>query len=95
MINKSFPFITFTNVSGKEFCIHRDRILHCETYEYKDDDGQMIPDPDKTFVNFASPNPKSKGTLHAVVDMSLSAFRQYVLLPAWERQKVTTYEENP
>ena len=64
-----FPFVSFTNIEGKEFVIRRERILHSETYCQKDENGYEILDPSKTFVNFESPNYKSKGSLHAVVDM--------------------------
>ena len=74
-----FPMVSFTNMEGKEFVIPRGRILHAETYE---SDGVL--DHGKTFVNFESPNPKSKGVLHAVVDMSLNDFRRLVLRPAYE-----------
>ena len=71
--------VSFTNLDEKEFTIQRDRVLHFETY-CKDDE----MDPDKTFVNFLSPNPKSKGVLHAVVDMPLAMFRDHVMRPAYE-----------
>jgi len=74
-----FPMVSFTNLEGKEFVIQRDRVIHTETVEV---DGEL--DPTKTFVNFTSPNPKSKGVLHAVVDMPLSEFRETVLRPAYE-----------
>ena len=74
-----FPFVAFTNVEGKQFDIARDRILHYETYER---DGAL--DTNKTFVNFMSPNHKSKGSLHAVVDMPVDMFRQMVMRPAYE-----------
>lgn len=74
-----FPYVTFTNVEGKTFTLPRERIIHTETYQAKDD----VLDHDKTFVNFESPNPHSKGTLHAVIDMPLMVFRESVLRPAW------------
>jgi hypothetical protein len=79
-----FPFVTFTNIEGKEFMIRRERILHSETYCRKDEDGREVLDPDKTFVNFVSPNHKSKGSLHAVIDMPLKIFRDHVVRPAYE-----------
>lgn len=75
-----FPFVSFTNVEGKEFCIARERVLHVETYQ--DKDGNL--NPDRTFVNFASPNPSSKGPLHAVVDMPVNVFREACIKPAYE-----------
>jgi len=74
-----FPMVSFTNVDGKEFVLPRERILHIETYQ----NGEEL-DHDKTFVNFTSPNQKSKGALHAVVDMSVSDFRERVMRPAFE-----------
>lgn len=78
-----FPYVTFTNVEGKEFTLPRERIIHTETYHTKDVNGVDVLDHDKTFVNFESPNPHSKGTLHAVVDMPLAHFREFALRPAW------------
>ena len=74
-----FPFVTFTNIEGKEFVIERERIKHSETYSKND-----VLDHSKTFVNFLSPNHKSKGCLHAIVDMPIQAFRDLVLRPAFE-----------
>ena len=74
-----FPMVSFTNLEGKEFVIPRERILHIETYQ--DDKGI---DHTKTFVNFTSPNNKSKSALHAVVDMSVEHFRELVMRPAYE-----------
>ena len=85
-----FPFVTFTNIEGKEFVIARERVFHCETYCRKDDDGYEILDPDKTFVNFESPNYKSKGSLHAVVDMPIAVFRDHVIRPAYEESDRNT-----
>jgi len=78
-----FPYVTFTNVEGKEFTLPRERILHTETYQTKDADGVDVLVHGKTFVNFESPNPHSKGVLHAVVEMPLEMFREQVLRPAW------------
>lgn len=75
-----FPFVTFTSVDGKMFVLPRGRIIHVETYQ--DKDGTL--DENKAFVNFLSPNHKSKGALHAVVDMSAEDFREKVLRPAWQ-----------
>jgi hypothetical protein len=80
----TFPFVTFTNTEGKEFCIERDRFLHFETYCERNVNGDDVLDPSKTFVNFKSPNHKSKGSLHAVVDMPLASFRDWVIRPAFE-----------
>ena len=80
-----FPYVVFTNTEGKQFDIARDRILHYETYER---DGVL--DPNKTFVNFKSPNHKSKGSLHAVVDMPVDMFRTMVMRPAYEGSTDTT-----
>jgi len=79
-----FPHVYFTNIEGKEFVIHRDRILHSETYCQKDENGYEVLDPDKTFVNFVSPNHKSKGTLHAIINMPLKVFRESILRIAYE-----------
>ena len=75
-----FPFVTFTSVDGKMFVLPRERIIHVETYQ--DKEGNL--DESKAFVNFLSPNHKSKGALHAVVDMSAEDFRNTVLRPAWQ-----------
>lgn len=75
-----FPFVTFSNIEGKSFVIPRERILHIETYQ--DREGQL--DSTKTFVNFLSPNPASKGPLHAVVDMSVEQFYNMCVIPAYE-----------
>ena len=80
-----FPMVSFTNLEGKVFVIQRERILHTETYEV---DGEL--DPSKTFVNFESPNPKSKGVLHAVVDMPVAQFREFALRPAYEGRNGNT-----
>lgn len=80
-----FPFVAFTNIDGKQFDIARDRVLHYETYER---DGVL--DASKTFVNFMSPNHKSKGSLHAVVDMPIHVFRECVMRPAYEGSTDTT-----
>ncbi len=79
-----FPLVTFTNIEGKEFMIRRERILHSETYCEKDEDGYEILDHSKTFVNFTSPNHKSKGSLHAIVNMPLAVFRDQIMRPAYE-----------
>lgn len=79
------PFVTFTNVDGKSFCIPRERIIHVETYHTgKDENGKEILDYAKTYVNFMSPHPKSKGPLHAVVDMPVEVFRDQVIRPAYQ-----------
>lgn len=79
-----FPYVVFTNVDGKGFIIERSRITHSETYCYRDGNtGQEVLDASKTFVNFKSPNHKSKGSLHAVVDMPLEVFREAVLKAAY------------
>ena len=75
-----FPFVTFTNLDGKTFCIPRERIIHVETYQQ----GQDELDQDKTYVRFISPDPKSRGPLHAVVDMPLEIFRDEKLKVAWQ-----------
>ena len=77
-----FPMVSFTNVDGKEFVLPRERIIHIETYQNGDD-----LDPSKTFVNFTSPNQKSKGALHAVVDMPVAHFRDSVMRPAYEGEE--------
>ena len=82
-----FPYVSFTNIEGKEFCIERSRLLHSETYCYKDEYGQDKLDHSKTFVNFESPNCKSKGSLHTIVDMPLSTFRNTIICPAYGGDK--------
>lgn len=82
-VSEAFPFVSFTNLEGKEFCIERDRITHIETYCTRNEVGDETLDRSKTFVNFMSPNHKSKGSLHAIVDMSLAVFRECVLKPAF------------
>ncbi len=79
-----FPHVSFTNVEGKEFVIPRERIIHSETYCEKDEDGYEVLDHSRTFVNFTSPNHKSKGSLHAVLDMPLRVFREHVMRVAYE-----------
>jgi hypothetical protein len=79
-----FPFVVFTNLEGKEFCIERDRITHVETYCTRDELGNETLDKSKTFVNFKSPNHKSRGSLHAIVDMSLRVFMECVMRPAFQ-----------
>ena len=81
-----FPFVTFTSVDGKDFCIPREHIIHTETYSTGKDatTGKDVLDHTKTYVNFKSPNPKSKGPLHTVVDMPVDIFRDEVLRPAYE-----------
>jgi len=74
-----FPYVSFTSIDDKKFVLARDRIKHCETYETNE---QL--DHEMTFINFESPNPKSKGLLHAVVDMPLEVFTNEVLRPAYE-----------
>jgi len=83
MTREVFPYVTFVNVDGKAFTLPRERIIHTETYQTKDANGVDVLDHDKTFVNFESPNPHSKSTLHAVVDLPLMEFRESVLRPAW------------
>lgn len=85
-----FPFVQFTNTEGVEFGMERSRVLHYETYHEKDADGNKVYDHNKTFVNFLSPNHKSKGSLHAAVDMPLQAFIDHVMRPAYEGQTNTT-----
>ncbi len=76
-----FPYVTFTCMAtSTTFCIHRDRILHTETYENKDS-GEK--DPSITFVNFAKPDPTSSKMLFAKVDMPIDVFRDTVLRPAY------------
>lgn len=82
-VSEAFPFVSFTNLEGKEFCIERGRVTHVETYCTRDEMGSETLDKSKTFVNFMSPNHKSKGSLHAIVDMSLDVFRECVLKPAF------------
>jgi len=84
-----FPYVSFTNVDGKEFCIERSRLLHAETYCYKDDKGRDQLDYSKTFVNFKSPNCKTKGSLHAIIAISLEDFRNQILQPAFEGMKTS------
>lgn len=80
-----FPYVSFTSIEGKQFLLARDRIIHCETFST---DGEF--DHSKTFVNFVSPNHKSKGALHAVVNMPIEAFRDLVIRPAYEDNRDTT-----
>lgn len=79
-----FPFVSFVSVAGKDFCLPRENILHTETFSTKDEHGNEVLDHTKTFVNFTSPNPNSKGALHTTVDMPVKLFRSMVLRPAWE-----------
>lgn len=79
-----FPYVSFTSDEGKQFLLARERIVHCETFSI---DGKF--DHSKTFINFVSPNHKSKGMLHAVVDMPLEAFRDLVIRPAYEGSRNT------
>lgn len=81
-----FPFVSFTNTDGKMFVIHRDRIIHTETYQCPPGSPTEEAELDHkmTFVNFSSPNHKSKGALHAVVGMSVEDFRDKVMRPAYE-----------
>ena len=81
-----FPFVSFTSIEGKDFLLARERIIHCETFTSPEGDF----DKTKTFVNFTSPNHKSKGSLHAVVDMSIEVFRDIVIRPAYEGSRDTT-----
>jgi len=83
VVSSVFPFVSFTNVEGKQFCIPRESVIHTETYCARVGDRE-VPDSNKTYVNFKSPNPKSKGALHAVVDMPLELFREQVLRPAYQ-----------
>jgi hypothetical protein len=80
-----FPYVSFTSIDGKEFLLARERVIHAETYA---SDGEF--DHSKTFVNFVSPNHKSKGALHAVVDMPVEVFRDTVIRPAYEGNRDTT-----
>lgn len=85
------PFVRFTNIDGKSFCMPRERIIHIETYHSgKDMNGKEILDHSKTYVNFVSPHPKSKGPLHAVVDMPEQVFYDQVIRPAYEGRRNTT-----
>ncbi len=85
MYSESHDFISFFNLEGKQFCIPRNRLLHVETYSTgKDTNGDDILDLTKSYVNFVSPNPNSKGSLHAVVDMSVNRFQAEVLGMEWE-----------
>jgi hypothetical protein len=85
-----FPFVSFTSIDGKEFCFPRERIVHTETYhEGKDESGHESLVDDKTYVVFTSHNPKSRGNLHAVVDMPLAVFRDQVIRPAYEGRRET------
>ena len=79
-----FPVATFTSLTGKTFCIPRDSILHAESYCTKDAQGNEVVDNTKTYVNFKSPNPKSKGPLHTVVDMPVEVFRDQIWRPTYE-----------
>ena len=83
-ITPIFPFVSFVSVTGKDFCIPRENIIHTETFSTKDEHGNEVLDHTKTFVNFTSPNPNSKGALHATVDMPIKRFRNMRLKPAWE-----------
>lgn len=85
-----FPFVQFTNTEGVEFDIERSRVMHYETYHEKDEYGNKVYDHNKTFVNFKNPNSKKTGSLYAVVDMPLQAFREHVMRPAYEGQTDTT-----
>ena len=79
-----FPHIHFTSADGVEFGMPRERVIHYETYHEKDADDNKVYDNARTFVNFMSPNHKSKGSLHAVVNMPMQAFREHVMRPAYE-----------
>lgn len=79
-----FPYVSFTSVEGKDFLIARERIIHCETYSTDGEFNHAL-----TFVNFTSPNHKSKGLLHAVIDMPIEIFRD-VLRIAYEGNRNTT-----
>ena len=88
-IAEAFPFVSFVNLDGKQFCIERHRVTHIETYCTRDELGNDVLDKSKTFVNFMSPNHKSKGSLHAIVNMSVEVFTKCVLKPAWPLYEVT------
>lgn len=80
--------------SGKTFCIHRDRVIHAETYT---DKRTQRLDHSKTFVNFLSPgaNEDNKNSvIFATVDMSLEEFRDSVLNPAYSNslKEIFNYE---
>ena len=78
-----FPYVSFTSIEGKDFLLARERVVHCETYSV---DGEF--DHGRTFINFTSPNHKSKGLLHAVIDMPLEIFRD-VLRISYEGNRDT------
>jgi hypothetical protein len=78
-----FPYMTFTSIEGKTFTIPRERVIHVETYCHRNEEGVETLDPSRTFVNFLSPNPKSKSALHAVVNMPIEMFRDQVMKPAY------------
>lgn len=80
-----FPYVTFVcSRQNKKFCLPRERIIHMEEFEERSDDGIKELNTNKTYVIFLNPSPQKKGTLHAVVDMSLTDFRDTVIRPAWE-----------
>ncbi len=84
-----FPFVSFTNVDGRKYCIPRERIIHTETYVIQ---GAHSVETltNKTYVRFVSPDPKSKGPLFAIVDMPVEVFRDTVIRPAYEGSRDTT-----
>lgn len=79
-----FPHVYFTAIDGQEFGMPRERVIHYETYHEKDSEGDKILDHGKTFVNFESPNHKSKGSLHAIIDMPMQVFRDHIMRVAYE-----------
>lgn len=83
------PHVVFTSIDGKDFGMPVERIIHYETFCTRDANGNEILDKTKTFVNFVSPNPKSKGSLHAIVDMSVDEFFREVIRPAYEGKTAT------
>jgi len=76
-----FPMVSFTSIEGKEFLIQRERVTHIETYR---DPTTHDLDHTKTFVNFINPNENGRKSIHAVVDMTITQFRQFVMRPAYE-----------
>ena len=80
----TFPFVTFRNTDGKQFCIPRDSIVHTETYASNPYGTGIENDHSKTYVTFKNPNTGKTGNLYAVVDMTLITFRETILRPAYE-----------
>lgn len=94
VIKTIFPYVTFTcSRQNKTFCLPRERIVHTEDFEDRNlATCVKTVDTTKTYVVFLNPSPQKKGTLHAVVDMSLADFRDTVIRPAWEGVSNETLE---